>query len=115
MPEYSDYVESLQAASTLDGSEFIAISQGGSARKITVSGLTGNKWRGAYDASVDAYPTTGGNGPSGAPGAGDEWYVSVAGDLDISGLGVTTVFPGAILIALVDSPGQTPANWKVIQ
>lgn len=74
-----------------------------------------NHFRGAYDASVNAYPSSGGSGAGGAIQAGNEWYVSVSGDLDINGLGVTTVYYGAILKALVNAPGTTPSNWKVIQ
>ena len=38
--------------------------------------------RGNYDASVNAFPTTGGSGTSGAILKGDFWYVSVAGVLN---------------------------------
>lgn len=75
----------------------------------------GLHWRGAHDLSANAYPSTGGSGSSGDIQSGDEWYVSVSGDLDVSGLGVITISVGALLKALVDTPGTTPANWKVIQ
>lgn len=64
--------------------------------------------RGNYDASGNAFPTTGGSGPSGAIKKGDLWTVSVSGIL--SGLKVT---PGDLIRALVDNPGQTSSNWAV--
>lgn len=73
-------------------------------------------WRGPYDASVDAYPSAGaGSGTAGAILSGNMWVVTTAGDLDVTGLGTITVFPGAILIAIVNTPGNTAANWRVIQ
>ena len=72
-------------------------------------------FRGAYDASVNAYPSSGGSGTAGAIQAGDEWYVSVSGDLDINGLGVTTVFYGALIKALVSTPGTDKTKWRVVQ
>lgn len=45
MPEYSDYIEGLTAASALDGSEIIGLSQGGSAKRTTtedIADLIGN-------------------------------------------------------------------------
>lgn len=74
-----------------------------------------NHFRGAYDASVDAYPSSGGTGTAGAIQAGNEWYVSVAGDLDVNGLGVITINYGAIIKALTDAPGTDPTKWRVIQ
>lgn len=77
--------------------------------------VVSDSWRSAYDASVNAYPSSGGSGTAGAIQSGDEWYISVSGDLDVNGLGVITVNTGALIKALVDSPGATPANWRVIQ
>lgn len=39
MPEYSDYIEGLTNADTLDGTEIVGLSQGGNARKATVSAV----------------------------------------------------------------------------
>lgn len=63
---------------------------------------------GGHDASGGAYPTTGRQG--GTIQAGDLWKVTVAGTLSGSALQV-----GDTLIALVDSPGNTAANWMVLQ
>jgi hypothetical protein len=72
-------------------------------------------FRGDYDASSNLYPATGGAGAAGAILAGDTFRVSVGGNLDIFGLGTTAVEVGAMLTAWVDTPGQTAANWKVVQ
>lgn len=72
-------------------------------------------FRGAFDASVNAYPSSGGTGPSGVIQAGNFWYVSVSGDLTLPGLGVVTLYPGAIIKALIDGPGTNENNWKVMQ
>jgi len=65
--------------------------------------------RGNYDASGNAFPSTGGSGISGAIKKGDLWYISVAGTL-----GGTAVSIGASVRALVDTPGQTAGNWSVL-
>jgi len=64
--------------------------------------------RGNYDASVNAFPTTGGSGTSGAILKGDFWYVSVAGVLN----GVT-VNIGDSFFALIDSP--TASDWQILE
>jgi hypothetical protein len=65
-------------------------------------------FRGAYDASGNTYPASGGSGVSGAIKAGDEWYFSVAGTLDGGLWPVKTIAK-----ALIDTPGQTDANWRL--
>lgn len=65
--------------------------------------------RGAYDASGNVFPTTGGSGPAGAIKKGDIWNISVAGTL-----GGTAVHIGDWIRALVDTPGSTSANWAII-
>jgi hypothetical protein len=64
--------------------------------------------RGNYNASVNTFPAAGGSGASGAVLRGDIWTVSVAGTL-----GGTAVTPGASVRALIDTPGQTAANWAI--
>jgi hypothetical protein len=64
--------------------------------------------RGNYDASSNAFPTTGGSGPAGAVVKGDIWTVSVAGTL--GGVAVTA---GDLVRALVDTPAQLATNWAV--
>lgn len=107
----------LTAADALTGIEVLAVVQGGTSKKTTAAAiaLSSGHWRGAYDLSVDAYPSSGGSGEGGSIQSGDEWYVSVSGDLDLEGLGIITINAGALIKALVNTPGSTPANWKVIQ
>jgi hypothetical protein len=67
--------------------------------------------RGNFDASGvgSPYPSTGGSGVAGAILKGDIWFVSVAGTI-----GTTVVPVGASVRALVNTPGQTPSNWDII-
>jgi hypothetical protein len=76
--------------------------------------FSNNQWRGAYDLSVNAYPSSGGTGASGVPAAGDTWYVSVAGDVDVTGLGTITLNPDAILI-YKGGDATLAASWIVKQ
>lgn len=72
-----------------------------------VTGLL--NYRGSYDASTNLFPATGGSGIAGAILKGDFWICSVAGTL-----GGTAVTPGDLIIALVNTPAQTAANWDLI-
>lgn len=65
--------------------------------------------RGAYDASVNLFPSTGGSGAAGAIKMADYWFISVAGTL-----GGEPAAVGSTLYALTDTPGQTAANWQII-
>lgn len=67
-------------------------------------------YRGAYDASGNTYPSSGGSGAAGAILKGDVWNISVAGTL-----GGVAVGAGDILLALIDTPGTTAANWSVTE
>lgn len=67
--------------------------------------------RGNYDASGNAYPSSGGSGTAGAILKGDIWTISVAGTLPTG----RVVEVGDIVRALVDSPGSTEANWAIGQ
>lgn len=67
--------------------------------------------RGNYDASSNAYPTTGGSGAGGSVKKGDTWLISVAGTLPTGQI----VSTGDTLRALVDAPGQTQANWAILE
>lgn len=64
-------------------------------------------YRGVYDASINTFPATGGSGTDGAILKGDAWAVSVAGTL-----GTDPVQIGDMLIANVDTPGQTASKWN---
>ncbi len=66
--------------------------------------------RGAYDASGNTYPATGGSGSAGAIRKGDIWTISVAGTL--GGVAVTA---GDTVRALADAPGQTAGNWAIAE
>jgi hypothetical protein len=66
-------------------------------------------YRGAFDASGNTFPSTGGSGSAGAILKGDMWIISVAGTL-----GGTAVQIGDSLIASIDTPGQTAGNWNVL-
>jgi hypothetical protein len=64
--------------------------------------------RGGWDASSNLFPTTGGTGTGGAVEAGNLWIITVAGTL-----GGNSVEPNDIIVALVDTPGQTDSNWNI--
>lgn len=66
--------------------------------------------RGSYNASGNAWPSSGGSGTAGAILKGDLWYISVAGTL-----GGTAVSVGDTIRALVDTPGSTASNWSVLE
>ena len=65
-------------------------------------------YRGLFDASVNAAPSSGGSGTSGAILGGDEWVISVAGT--IFGIPVSV---GNRILAKSNSPGQTSGNWTI--
>ncbi len=67
-------------------------------------------YRGGYNASVNAYPSSGGSGTGGAILKGDMWVVSVAGTIDGH-----DIHAGDSLIANDDTPGQTTAKWNTVQ
>jgi|GEM_PF-1840298 len=65
------------------------------------------EFQGGYDASGGTFPTL---DQSGSPiSKGDFWVISVAGTLP----GSQPVSVGDQILALIDIPGQTPANWVV--
>lgn len=66
--------------------------------------------RGNFDASGNAFPTTGGSGTAGAILKGDLWTVSVAGTL-----GGHAVTAGDVVRALTDTPGSTDGNWAITE
>lgn len=65
--------------------------------------------RGNYNASVNAYPSSGGSGTAGAILKGDIWTVSVGGTLPTA----QAVGVGDTVRALIDTPGNTQANWAI--
>lgn len=69
----------------------------------------GKSFRAAYDASSNLFPSTGGSGGGGAIQMGDYWNITVGGTL-----GGSTTSPGDLVLALVNTPGQTSSNWLII-
>lgn len=67
--------------------------------------------RGSFNASGGAYPSSGGSGTAGAIMKGDIWTISVAGTLPTGQI----VEPGDTVRALIDTPGNTQANWAILQ
>lgn len=67
--------------------------------------------RGSFSAAGGNYPSTGGSGPAGAIKKGDIWTISVAGTLPTGQI----VEIGDTVRALVDTPGNTQANWGILQ
>lgn len=84
--------------------------------EVTDSGGGGGQefWRGAHDCSGNAFPSTGGSGSGGAIESGNQWYVSVAGELVDQYGDTVAVGVGALLIALTDAPGQDGTKWRII-
>lgn len=85
----------------------------GAATKQYVDAAVVGLWddRGNFDASVNAYPSSGGSGTAGAILKGDIWTISVAGTLPTG----QVVEAGDTVRALVDTPGNTQANWAIAQ
>jgi hypothetical protein len=69
--------------------------------------------RGFYTPSGSNYPSTGGSGSAGAVKKGDVYIMN-----GISGtavIGATTVSNGDMVVALVDTPGNTDTNWGIVE
>lgn len=81
--------------------------------KSYADGLVVGLWddRGSFDASGGAYPSTGGSGSAGAIKKGDIWTISVAGTLPTG----QVVEVGDVVRAVIDTPGNTQANWAIQQ
>ena len=107
MPEFSDYIEGLAAATGLTGAEIIGMSQGGDATKLTIDQLNPN--RGDYAGGTD-FPSTGGRYTGGVPMRGDRWRLT--GVLTIGGVDIYA--PGTILEAAISDPQDTD-DWIKIQ
>lgn len=79
----------------------------------TVNSAVTGLWddRGTFDASGGAYPSSGGSGTAGAILKGDIWTISVAGTLPTG----QVVEVGDTVRSLIDTPGNTQANWAIAQ
>jgi hypothetical protein len=64
---------------------------------------------GNWDASSNTFPSVTGSGPAGAILKGNTWRISVAG-----APGSLSLEPGTLIMALIDAPGQTLANWTTL-
>lgn len=67
--------------------------------------------RGVFDASVNAYPSSGGSGTAGAILKGDIWTISVAGTLPTG----QVVEIGDVVRALINTPANLQSNWAITQ
>lgn len=65
--------------------------------------------RGEYDASGNTYPASGGSGTAGAILRGDAWTATDDGGT-LNGIDIEE---NDLIVAKVDSPGQTAANWNI--
>jgi hypothetical protein len=67
--------------------------------------------RGTFSAAGGAYPSSGGSGTAGAILKGDIWTISTGGTLPTG----QVVEIGDTVRALIDTPGNTQANWAILQ
>jgi hypothetical protein len=102
MPEFSDYVET-RIPVTDPQNILWPVSKDGDAASVSYNQM--NSFRGTWG-GTNAFPTTGGRGPSGSPGEGDQWLLTA--ELTVGG---TVYSPGTIIMALINTPGQTLSNW----
>lgn len=102
MPEFSNYAESRTPATDIAGI-IIPLSKDGDSRSITEDLLT--PFRGQW-AGTTAFPETGGRHTGGVPRAGDHWFLTA--ELEVGG---NNYGPGTVIMALVNTPGQTLTNW----
>lgn len=110
-------ITELPEAASLTGTEWVEVVQGGANKKTLSSNLgtgasTTNPFRGAWDLSGNLPPTGTGSGTAGANKAGDTWYVSVGGTVDI-GSG-DEFFPiNTVIIAKIDgATDPTDFLWQ---
>jgi hypothetical protein len=74
--------------------------------------LNNTVWRdcGDVDLSADLFPTSGGTGAAGAILKNNTFDVTVEGT---PGGALEPILVGCTIRALVDTPGQTLANWRI--
>lgn len=94
----------------------ITVNDGGDTIQMTIidvsTGGGDDHDMGAWDASGNTAPVTGGSGSGGSIARYDQWYLSVGGS-DFLGSGLPTS-ANQILVARVDNPGQTLADWLLL-
>lgn len=69
-------------------------------------------YRGSFTPS-GSYPNTGGSGVAGAVLKGDVWSIEGLGAGNTGTVGTQLVEDGDTVVALVDTPGNTDANWVI--
>lgn len=110
MAEFATIVDAAaDATSKADAAQAAAIASANAHADALVVGLWDD--RGSFNASVNTYPTTGGSGTAGAILKGDIWTISVVATSGVL-LGYAV---GTNVRAVVDTPGQTGANWAVTE
>ncbi len=107
-------ISELPVADTLTGSELAEVVQGGVNKRAPASQFGVNHYRGVYDLSTEAYPSSGGTGTGGIPAAGDYWIGGNSGDFDVEDIGTVTLFRGAMLI-YIGGTVSDPNSWVVKQ
>lgn len=100
-------LELINAANATAPQSLTPLAQVQALISAAVTGLFND--RGNYDASVNAYPSSGGSGVAGAILKGDIWTITVAGTLPTG----ISVVPGNTVRALINTPGNIQANWGV--
>lgn len=85
----------------------------GAATKQYVDAAVVGLWddRGTYNPVSGNYPSSGGSGTAGAVLKGDIWTINATGTLPTG----QVVEVGDVIRALVDTPGNTQANWAILQ
>lgn len=85
----------------------------GAATKQYVDAAVVGLWddRGTYNPVSGNYPSSGGSGTAGAILKGDIFTISATGTLPTG----QVVEIGDVIRALIDTPGNTQANWAIIQ
>lgn len=101
------------ATPIINGDVFGSAAAAETAAKSYADSLVVGLWddRGNYDASVNAYPSSGGSGTAGAILKGDIWTISVGGTLPTG----QAVVSGDTVRALINTPGNTQANWAIAE
>lgn len=117
MPD--EKMSELASASTIADADLFETVQGGTNKKASASlfkaylglliGVPIVFMPTGADISSNQYPSTGGTGPAGVPGAGNIFFVSVPGTLD----GVFVPI-GSLLLSFITTPGQVDTNWRII-
>jgi len=98
-----------------DADNTVAVTINLAVEEVTVTvqnsggGSIESQYRGAFIASDDTFPSTGGSGSGGSIMDGDEWRTTVSANY--GGLS----FPAStILKAIGNTPGQVIGNWRLI-